>query len=107
MGELVDLFDKLGVDLGLASSIGVTVYAVVALLRSELKGEKMKGWKSKAVGGVLALLLAWKAIPLEIGAEAGSIYTMVVTGLVGWGTAMFGSKKFKGSVLEIKRNGNT
>lgn len=106
MGEFVDLFDKLGVDIGLASAIGGTVYAGVALLRSKLKGEKMKGYRSEIAGGVIALLLAWKAIPLEAGAEVMSIYTMIVTGGVGWGVAMFGSKTLKGSIVEIKRNGN-
>lgn len=105
MNDLIDLFDMLGVDLGLAVSIGTSVFAVVALLRSEIKGDWMKGWKSKAIGGVIALLLAVKAVPITVGAEIASYFSVLMTGVVGWGAAMMPHKITKGSILEIKRNG--
>ncbi len=103
--DYAQLFETLGVDIETALSIGMSVFGVVALLRSEIKGDLLKGWRSRAVGGVLALLLAIKAVPMMEGATLETYYTMLVTGLAGWGIAMLPQKFTKGTALEIKRNG--
>ena len=77
--EFAELFTMLGLDTGTVVSVATVVFGAVALLRSELPGDLMKGWKSKAVGGAMALLLAWKAVPIEAG-----IATMILTGVAAW-----------------------
>ena len=98
--EFAELFTMLGLDTGTVVSVATVVYGGVALLRSEIPGDLMKGWTSKAVGVGMALFLSWKAMPAE-----GSMGTMAVTGVVAWGCSMLPHKLTKGTALEIKRNG--
>lgn len=97
--EFSELFAMLGLNTDTVLSIGTVVYGVVALLRRKMPGDLMKGWKSNAVGIVLAGLLAWRTIPLDV------VITSL-TALAGWGTSMLGAELLKGTKLEIKRNGN-
>lgn len=97
--DLSHLFTTFGLDLGAVVAIATAVYGGIAVLRSELPASWTKGWKSRAMGGVLALALAYAAEPL-----AGLVPT-VMTGVASWVTAMLPHKMLKGTKLEIPRNG--
>lgn len=97
--QLTQLFTTLGLDFGIVVAIATTVYGSVAVLRSELPANWTKGWKSRAIGGVLALLLAHMAEPL------GGLVPTLMTGIAAWVTATLPHKMLKGTKLEIPRNG--
>lgn len=97
--ELTQLFRTLGLDFGAVVAIATAVYGSVAILRSELPANWTKGWKSKAIGGGLALVLAYMAEPL------GGLVPTLMTGIASWATAMLPAKMLKGTKLEIPRNG--
>lgn len=97
--EFSEIFTMLGLETATVLSIGTIVYGAVALLRSELPSNWTKGWKSRVIGAVLSLGLAYKAVPF------GGADIIIFTAAASWMVAMFPAKLFKGTKLEIARNG--